>query len=176
MKAKWREEQKKKTATGSVNSDWIHYEKLSEFLAKLPKSICIPNARDSSGVVRSVNAGSEEDGVEHVDLEQDEVEKSGENTFPEKDPEASSGKKAAPAAEGPASSIGKTPLRKNSVPSLSCWRQSLASRAKRSRGRESKVQQRLLQVWIGSQKYMPTLQTSLWKSIGTLHETKLTET
>jgi hypothetical protein len=75
LKTKYKEELKKKTSTGNVNSTWVHFERMGEFLEKLPKTIGIPNGRDSSGVVNSASesvtapGGVDPCGVEHPDFE-----------------------------------------------------------------------------------------------------------
>jgi hypothetical protein len=72
LKAKYKEELKRKTSTGNVNSTWVHFNRLGALLEKLPKTIGIPNARDSSGVVesRASTSNIERDpyGVEHPDF------------------------------------------------------------------------------------------------------------
>jgi hypothetical protein len=46
LKKRYRTELGKKTSIGSVNSSWVHYERLGPYLRKLPKVLGIPGAVD----------------------------------------------------------------------------------------------------------------------------------
>jgi hypothetical protein len=71
LKAKFKEESKKKTSTRSVSSDWVHFEKLSAYMITMPKVAGIPNARDGSLPMYSSSQSAVMDNhnAEDIDIE-----------------------------------------------------------------------------------------------------------
>jgi hypothetical protein len=71
LKAKFKEESKKKTSTGSVSSDWVHFKKLSAYMTTMPKVAGIPNARDGSLPMHSSSQSAVMDNpnAEDIDIE-----------------------------------------------------------------------------------------------------------
>ncbi|GAQ93620.1 hypothetical protein KFL_017220010 [Klebsormidium nitens] len=56
LKKRYQAELDKKNGTGSVNSQWVHFERIGPFLRKLPKIAGIPGACDSDARVPSAAA------------------------------------------------------------------------------------------------------------------------
>lgn len=56
LKKRYQAELDKKNGTGSVNSQWVHFERIGPFLRKLPKIAGIPGACDSGARVPSAAA------------------------------------------------------------------------------------------------------------------------
>jgi hypothetical protein len=60
LKKRYTAEFSKKTSTGSVNSSWVHFERIGAYLKKLPKIAGIPGAVDSGARIPSAEEGKQE--------------------------------------------------------------------------------------------------------------------
>lgn len=68
LKKRYQTELEKKSGTGSVNSQWVHFERIGPYLRKLPKIAGIPGACDDGVQVSQAGMEEEEEEEEREDI------------------------------------------------------------------------------------------------------------